>query len=124
MSVSSLAAWLLIKAFRRPKVVDPLAQEAEAAVQAISAGKNLGNVIIDCYLQMENAIASSYGISRAGAITPREFESYLVKKGIPKNAVLQLTRLFEKARYGNQGLDQQDEQAAVRCLTEIRTACQ
>lgn len=119
----ALAGWLLSRAFRLSRKEDPLAVEAEAAVQAIVNGQTLSDVIIRCYLNMESVIAQERGIERGQSVTPREFEAYLVEKGIPQKPVLQLTGLFEKARYGNQTLNEQDEQAAVNCFIAIQNAC-
>lgn len=115
--------WLLTRALRRSQKEDPLAVEAEAAVQAIANGQSLSDVIIRCYLNMESVIARERGIERGQSVTPREFETHLVERGIPKYPVLQLTRLFEKARYGNQRLNVQDEQEAVKSFIAIQSAC-
>lgn len=118
-----LVGWLLSRTFRQSQKEDPLAVEAEAAVQAIANGQRLSDVIIRCYLKMESVIAQERGLERGQSVTPREFEAYLVEIGIPKNPVLQLTGLFEKARYGNQRLNTQDEQEAVNCFIAIQNAC-
>lgn len=119
-----LIGWSIVHAYRRTQKEDPLAIEAEAAVQAIADGQSLGNVIIRCYLNMERVIALEHGIERGEAVTPREFETYLEGKGIPRDPILQLTTLFEKARYGNQSLNEHDEREAVNCLVAIQKACQ
>jgi len=118
-----LMGWLLSRTFRQSQKEDPLAVEAEAAVQAIASGDLLSDVIIRCYLKMENVIAQERGIERGQSVTPREFEASLVEKGIPKNPILELTTLFEKARYGNQSLNKQDEEEAVNCFIAIQNAC-
>ncbi|NLG99538.1 MAG: DUF4129 domain-containing protein [Chloroflexi bacterium] len=123
LAVLGLIGWLLSRRFQPSQKEDPLAVEAEAAVQAIANGQTLSDVIIRCYLNMESVIAQERGIERGQSVTPREFEAYLVEKGIPQKPVLQLTGLFEKARYGNQRLNQQDEQAAVNCFIAIQNAC-
>ena len=115
-----LIGWSIVHAYRRTQKEDPLAIEAEAAVQAIADGQSLGNVIIRCYLNMERVIALEHGIERGEAVTPREFETYLEGKGIPRDPILQLTTLFEKARYGNQSLNEHDEREAVNCLLPSR----
>jgi hypothetical protein len=121
---AGLGAWLLIMANRHSQKEDRLALEAEAAIQAIAAGDNIKNVIIRCYLQMEQAVKDDLGIERKEAVTPREFERHLIARGIPDAPVFQLTRLFETARYGQQVSDSQIEQDAIDCLSAIRSACQ
>lgn len=119
-----LITWLVSHAFHREKEEDKLAMEAQLAVQAIADGQNLRNVIIQYYAKMESIIAQERGIERAQAVTPREFETYLVEKGIPRIPILQLTFLFEKARYGNESLNEQEEQDAINCFCAIQKACQ
>jgi hypothetical protein len=121
---AGLGAWLLIMAKRLAKKEDRLALGAEAAIQAIAAGEDIKNVIIRCYLQMEQVVKDDLGIERKEAVTPREFERHLVARGIPDAPVVQLTRLFETARYGQQVSDAQIEREAVDCLSAIRAACQ
>lgn len=118
-----LMCWLLSRTLQRSPKEDPLAVEAETAVQAIANGHILSDVIIHCYLKMESVIAQERGIERGQSITPREFEASLVEKGIPKIPILELTTLFEKARYGNQSLNKQDEEEAVNCFIAIQNAC-
>ena len=52
-------------------------------------------------------------------MTPREFESSLIKMVMPEEPVRQLTRLFEAVRYGAKRLDQSAEQQAVSSLESI-----
>jgi len=120
----ALISWSVSRAFHRTKKEDELVKETEVAIQAILDGQNLNDVIIHCYLKMERVIAQERGIERARSVTPREFETYLVEKNIPRNPILKLTFLFEKARYGNQSLNEKDEQDAVNCLFAIQKACQ
>jgi 4-amino-4-deoxy-L-arabinose transferase-like glycosyltransferase len=116
--------WLLRMASRESQNEDLLALQAASAIQAIEAGQDIKNVIIRCYLQMERVVQEEKGFERKDAVTPREFEQYLVTSGIPNPPVIELTRLFEQARYGNQACEPKFEQDAIHCLTSIRTACQ
>lgn len=118
-----LCAWLAWHAFRRLRSEDPLAQEASAALRAIEDGQDLKSVIIRCYLQMTRIVKEERGLEREESVTPREFERFLAAKGIPETPIRQLTRLFEKARYGSKAPDRQDEQDAVECLSAIRLNC-
>lgn len=122
LTVAAIGVWLLVKAFQRSKTEDPLAREADAALQAIGGGQNLNHVIIHCYLQMERVMKDEQGLGREAALTPREFEQYLAVRGIPAVPIRQLTRLFEKARYGSQAAGPQDEHLAVDSLSAIRAA--
>lgn len=119
-----LIGWLIARVFHRSQKENALAVEAESAIQAITNGESLDGVIIRYYLMMEKVISQERGIDRDQAVTPHEFEIHLVNKGIPKTPILQLTTLFEKARYGNQRLTEQDELNALNSLSAIQRACQ
>ena len=123
MAAASLGGWLLMIPRRQSRKKDRLGLEAAAAIQAIAEGRDIKNVIIRCYLQMERVIQEELGFERKEAVTPREFERYLVACGIPDAPVIQLTRLFETARYGYQVPDAQIEQEALGCLSTIHSAC-
>jgi hypothetical protein len=116
--------WFASHSNQRTDKEDPMAVEAKAALQAIKGGQNLRDIIIHCYLEMERLIAQERGIERGEAVTPREFETHLLDKGIPRVPIFQLTHLFEKARYGNQNLNKLDEQEAMNCFFAIQEACQ
>jgi len=123
LSCAVWIGWIALHAFQRTTKEDKLATETQAAVKAIADGQNLEDVIIRYYLKMESVIAQERGIERGQSVTPREFETYLENKGIPRKPILQLTTLFEKARYGNQSLNEKDEQDAVNCFLAIQEAC-
>jgi hypothetical protein len=114
---------LIIKIFAKraqpSQLEDPLMQQAKNAMQAILAGKEFKNVIIHCYLQMTNALQEEFGIERGHQMTTREFEDWLEFKGLPRIPVHNLTKLFEKVRYGKQHFDQIDEKIALDSLGEI-----
>lgn len=123
LAAGLLCTWLLWRSMRRGQGGDRLAQAAGAAVRAIADGQQIEDVVMRSYLDMVSVVEKAQGIERENAVTPREFESYLAERGIPRLPVQQLTRLFEKVRYGNQRLNRQDEQAAVECLYQIQAAC-
>ena len=124
IAISILIGWMVIRIFQRRLKENPLAVEAESAILAISNGGNLGGIIIRCYLNMEKVISQEQGIERNQSVTPREFKTHLIYKGIPEEPILQLTTLFEKARYGNLDLTEQDELQALNSLSAIQKACQ
>ena len=110
--------------FKRSQIENPLAVEAESAIQALTGGEDLGKIIIKCYVNMEKIISQERGIDRNHSMTPREFEDNLISNGIPQVPIQQLTTLFEKARYGIQILTEQDELIALNSLSAIRKTCQ
>lgn len=96
-----------------------IAREAHRAVQAIRAGTDLKDTVLNCYRHMTEILQAERGIVRQKAMTPREFEQHLAEIGLSDDHIGQLTRLFEQARYGGSRPTGQDEQAAVVCLNAI-----
>ena len=100
-----------------------LADQAEDAVEAIRAGADLRDTVLLCYSRMTQTLRDQRGIWREGAMTPREFETYLTRSGIPGEHVRQLTRLFEKVRYGAKAIAAEDERQALLSLGAIVEYC-
>lgn len=95
------------------------AVEAQLALAEIEAGADLENVILRAYYQLCVASRSRRGIARSRNQTAREYGGDLRQAGLPPQALHQITRLFEKARYGDKPLDADDERAAVESLRQI-----
>ncbi|TLN09810.1 DUF4129 domain-containing protein, partial [bacterium] len=115
--------WLAYRALHDSRREDAIAREAGAALQALEQGADFRNVIVNAYLRMLQIVKEEQGIEREDSVTPREFETLLTARGIAEGPIRQITRLFEKARYGSRAPDPADEQAAIACLTAIRAAC-
>jgi hypothetical protein len=124
-----LAAYLFLRRLRGAGApagqapLDELAREAQGALDALQAGADLRDTVIRCYLDMSRVLQQEKGIRRQAAMTPREFEDVLAGKGLPADPVRELTRLFERSRYGNQRPSPADEQQAVASLQAIVAAC-
>ena len=118
------AVWLLWR-LRRQRVspLERLAQEAREAIEAIQAGADLKNTVMRCYYEMSQVLREQRGIRRQRATTPREFERQLEQLGLPGEQVRQLTRLFEKVRYGAKTVDEDEARQAIACLTVIVEFC-
>jgi hypothetical protein len=101
------------------RIADPLELEADRAIQALRAGGELKNVIVECYRQMSLALLREQGIELEETMTAREFERCAEARGIPNGPVHQLTLLFEAARYGFKLPGPEDEQKAFDCLHAI-----
>lgn len=123
LSALLFCAWLIYQSFQARRREDAIAIEVGAALRAIEAGEDVRNVILNAYLRMLQIVKEEQGIEREESVTPREFETLLAARGIPREPILQITRLFEKVRYGSKSPDPADEQAAIACLTTIREAC-
>ncbi len=101
-----------------------LQEEAEKAIKGIRSGRELKSVIIQCYMEMGQAVQAQRGIERQPAMTTREFESLLAGQGIPAAPLHQLTRLFEAFRYGKSQSDAEEESEALECLAAISASLQ
>jgi preprotein translocase subunit YajC len=118
------AVWLLWRLQRqRVSPLERLAQEAKEAIEALQAGADLKNTVMRCYYQMSQVLREQRGIRRQRATTPREFERQLEQLGLPGEQVRQLTRLFEKVRYGAKTVDEDEARQAIACLTVIVEFC-
>ena len=121
--VGLVAGGIWMKRHRRGRhpgrVLDQLAQQAQAALDTLEAGGDLNDTVIRCYVQMSQLLYQEQGIQRAAAMTVREFEQALQSKGFPAQPIRVLTRLFEEVRYGNKRPDEQEEQLAIDSLSAI-----
>ncbi|HEY3227995.1 MAG TPA: DUF4129 domain-containing protein [Roseiflexaceae bacterium] len=112
--------WLL---WRRTRVPPPpltrLADEAQAALANIQAGADLRDAVLRCYREMGQILSEQHGIERPRGTTPREFEEQLAAVGLRDEHIQQLTRLFERVRYGARQANEREEREAVVCLTAI-----
>jgi hypothetical protein len=118
-----LAALILVAVVvlrsRPTSEVQPWTKEAEVARQALLAGENLADVILNCYRRMSQALQEDQGLVRDEAMTTGEFERLLVAQGVPRDPVHQLTQLFEAVRYGRWRPGAGDEQRALDSLDAI-----
>lgn len=113
-------AWYLIDRIRRQrKTRTQMAKRAEEAVQAVKSGQRIEDAVVRCYYEMCQILKSKYGLPREYATTPREFEYQCVNVGLPKQAVITLTRLFEQIRYGGRLTDSKSESEALSSLRAI-----
>jgi hypothetical protein len=108
---------------RQPPPLAELATQAEEAVAAIRAGADLQDTVVLCYYRMSQTLHEQRGIWRETAMTPREFETYLTRSGLPGEPVQRLTRLFEKVRYGAKAIGAEDERQALSSLGAIVEYC-
>ena len=108
---------------RQPSPLAELAEQAEDAAEAIRAGADLRDTVMLCYFRMSQTLQEQRGIWRERDMTPREFETYLARSGIPAEHVGRLTRLFEKVRYGAKTIEAEDERQALSSLGAIVEYC-
>ncbi len=114
-------AWFLGRRWQqRPEApADLVVKEAQQAIQALQAGQDLKDTVMNCYLKMNQQLRQQQGIRREKGMTPREFETYLAELGFSNEHIRRLTRLFENVRYGATTASPQEEQEALACLRAI-----
>ncbi|MBC8504176.1 MAG: DUF4129 domain-containing protein [Anaerolineales bacterium] len=119
LAMVMLVAYTLWQWQSAPKSTEQLLKEAESAANALQSGADLKNVVLRCYIQMSQILQEEQGIRRQDHMTPKEFEVSLKQKGFPDTPVRLLTQLFEKVRYSQQFIDDQDEKLAMESLNAI-----
>jgi hypothetical protein len=120
--------WLAYRWWMRPtgqrrSDLDAIEAIARSSLEEIASGRDSGDVIIQSYIRMSEAVGKRRGLERAPAATPREFAERLEQAGLPAREVSRLTRLFESVRYGGKASSQADVNEAVACLNSILQAC-
>lgn len=118
--------WTELQQARRRAVSMPLKEIAVIARESLGRLRtetNYENAIIECYDRMSNAVAKKRNLHRVYAMTPSEFAVNLMRAGLPRTPVENLTRLFESVRYGKQKVGQGEIDQAVDYLTSILDYC-
>ena len=117
--VIAFVAWLIYRKRKKELPHQRLVEEAQNALDALEAGGDLKNVVIRCYFEMSKIVQTEGGLQRGYEVTPHEFQTRLLEKGLPREPVSQLTRLFEEVRYGTKTPGKLEEQRASSSLTAI-----
>lgn len=121
--------WLLYRGWKRylylnaKKPLGDIAKIARSSLNDLSSGRNSSDVIINCYLRMSDVVSDKRNLHRNAAMTPHEFALHLEQAGLPADAVIKLTRLFESVRYGTRRSGPQEINEAVSCLKTILHYC-
>jgi hypothetical protein len=119
--LAAVIIFLTVRMLASRRAPDPRTWELEVeqARQALLDGQDLREVIIRCYRRMCEALQEERGIERETSMTTGEFERVLAEKGLPREPVGRLTRLFETARYSPWQPAPGDERSAIQCLEAI-----
>ncbi|MGH2621979.1 MAG: DUF4129 domain-containing protein [Anaerolineales bacterium] len=105
---------------RARKVADPRIGELRHALQTLEHGTNdLESVVFHAYRTLCEVSEERKGIRKRPVMTPREFQATLEKAALPSDPLAKLTSLFERARYGQEKLSQEDERVASAALRSI-----
>ena len=112
--------WFFWRRLRTPESpLARLADEAGAALADLQSGSDLKDTVLRCYARMSQIISEQRGITRPHDMTPREFEQQLAAVGLRDEHIGQLTRLFERVRYGARQAGEREQREALACLTAI-----
>lgn len=125
--IGGAAAWVLFGVWRRfgRRAEDPragIAQEAAGAMAALDAGHDMADTVMRCYVAMVQTFERTGQVRRTQAMTPREFESRLVRAGFHSASVRQLSQLFERVRFGDHPSTPRERAQARDCLQRIASA--
>lgn len=115
--LSGFVAYFFLEKNRSRK--DDLEKITLRALREISSGRQWEDAVIDCYAQMNAIVSYQRKLDRELAMTPSEFSKLLVSSGLPLEPVVELTQLFEQARYGTRASHSGEAQRALQCLTAI-----
>lgn len=116
--IALLVWWLWPRSPGRagPTALDLLADEAQSALDELRAGGDVRDAVLRCYAEMSRVLHEARGVRRGAGMTAREFEAQLRAVGIRDEHVGQLTRLFERVRYGGGASSSRDAREAEACL--------
>jgi len=123
--VMVLSWWLITRKQTRrvPPPLEEIAEIARTALGDLTAGKDWGDTIINCYVRMNASVGERRGCRRKRGTTPAEFADELERAGLPGYTTRRLTQLFERVRYGAKKSSKEDIHEAIACLTDILHAC-
>ena len=99
--------------------LEMLTREAQQALDGLQAGKDLKDTIMRCYWEMSQILSKERNLHRPRGMTVREFEQYLADYGLRTEHIQQLSRLFERVRYGSKSPGPREEKEAMACLRAI-----
>jgi len=99
------------------------AEAAGRARRRIELGDAVRDAVVECYGAMCAIFDGRAGADgrNVGALTAREFAGRLAALGAAEPEILELTSVFEKARYSAEECGEADRDRAVRALAAIET---
>ncbi|HSR20525.1 MAG TPA: DUF4129 domain-containing protein [Anaerolineales bacterium] len=118
----SYRAWRRYR-IRRAYSLSVVSEIARGSLEELKAGRDWGDVVIQAYARMNEAVRVSKGLQRHPSATPRDFAARLARTGLPTSAIEELTYLFESVRYGGEPAEPGARRRAAACLESILHAC-
>ncbi len=129
VALGALLIVMILRIRRRGRGVgdlrDRLADQAERTLESLDPAdpRSYPDAITECYARMQDAVREAHGVSRHASMTPREFLSAVVSAGVPVDAMLVLTELFEEVKYGDRPPDTSAVRRARGALESIASNC-
>lgn len=120
LTIVSMAYWLFQRAQAANPPVDEINYTISKALNDIKYKRDIRNAIIRCYIDLQRIIEETHGKSRKSSMTPREFQKHLIDAGIQHQSIVNLTQLFEKARYSQGQASEAEETEAILHLKKIQ----
>jgi hypothetical protein len=124
-----LLGWFIYSRRSKPRLFNPvdeiagIAREALTGLQPDRDWREWNEAIVRAYLRMSEVVTAERGLIRQPATTPTEFARRMARSGLPAEAVVTLTHLFEGVRYGAKNASMQDRDQAAAALSAILRAC-
>jgi len=105
---------------RMSEEAQQVASVLDTAIYALKSGKDYRSTVIDCYRAL-CTILESGGVPNDSTLTAREFEAIATTKlGRDSEHLRQATLLFEKARYSDDSVSEEEAGRSMKSLEKLR----
>ncbi len=103
---------------------EEISESVENAIADLKKRKDIESSVIRCYQKM-CLILNEHGMRYDKHMTPREFQNYSIENlSLSKEIISNITKTFEKARYGSKSMDESDRALALQNLKKFRKEIQ
>jgi len=105
---------------RMPEEAHQVASALDRTIYALKSGRDYRSAVIDCYRTL-CAILESSGVSNDPTLTARELEALAISRlGGSTEYLREVTLLFEKARYSEDSVSEDEANRSIECLEKLR----
>jgi flagellar basal body-associated protein FliL len=106
----------------REKIKRDLVRAVDIGIERIAGERDFRKAVIACYAGMER-VMERHHLPRRRHETPMEFVSQVIAEfTLPSEGLLDLTRLYEIAKFSTLRIDRTDKEIALGYLDEIKSA--
>lgn len=125
LAIAALALWFRLRPRalpreRRPGIVEELATLLDDTLDDLRAERDARRAVIAAYARMERAIAA-HGLPRAPAEAPLEYLGRVLRElSVSAASALDLTSLFERAKFSPHAVDEGMKDEAITALASVR----